>query len=155
MIQRVQSLFILTVLLGLILGLIFQWPFFVWSENIPEIKGYECMVGEQFKISLLTDMKLFISCLLILLMNLFILFDFKQPKRQFKRLRLSLLMHILNALIVVFTGSSIAKENGLPFNLMSTTPYLWCLIFLFFVQFLALRSVKKDLDLLASADRLR
>ena len=155
MIQRVQSLYIVSIVLCLTLGLIFHWSLFLWTDNLPSQLIGDCPVGETYEISLLSDIKLFISCLLTLLLSMFSLLSFKNLKRQLTLLKFNAGLILNNSFFIVLVGWSNAKQFQLPFNLMSTTVYFWVIMGLLFVNYLAIRGVRKDIHLLASADRLR
>ena len=150
MIQRVQSLFILLVIISCTLLLVF--PYKIYSAMNPQPMIIEITMLPLFKaqnVSALVFLPAILN-LVVLLLACTALFSFKKRLSQIKLLRFSVLILVLNIvcmyLINFFPVDVPARSVRWAF-VLPVLSLLSC--------YLAIRFIRKDEDLVRSADRLR
>ncbi|MGN0032886.1 MAG: DUF4293 domain-containing protein [Candidatus Limimorpha sp.] len=157
MIQRIQSLFML--LSAIVSGLLFFIPLAIVSYGEGSISLTTCGVVNQvvegtFGFSF--TLPLVILAALGVLIPIFAMLRFKRRKFQINLNRINILVNaVFVLLVVVYYLPAIEKSFDLVDveNVVYYGAVLPILSMLF--SFLAIRGVKKDIDLLNSVDRLR
>ncbi|MDP4267370.1 MAG: DUF4293 domain-containing protein [Bacteroidota bacterium] len=159
MLQRVQSLYLA---IAFILGiLMFFFPFITYgffSHKFElSVLGLHQLVGEPvlYKIS---TVPLIIISILVEIIFVVAIFLYKNRSLQMRMIRLNMLLNLL--IFVAVSLYSTQVENGLGVELknQATTAYSIGIVFPLINEvllFLALRGVKKDDELVRSADRIR
>ena len=150
MIQRVQSVFIFLMVLGCSLLLVF--PYKVYSAMNPQPMIIEITLLPLYlsgDVSKLVYIPALLN-LLILILSLLALFSFKKRKKQLSYLNLTLLLSLALLSSMYFLDFYSVDEKAKSIRWAFILPAL-NLIF----SFLASHFIKKDEELVRSADRLR
>ena len=162
MLQRIQTLYLFLVLVLSVL--LFMVPFceFPFSENLGlasqkyvfNIYGFHFHDSEgEAKIAFNFNFPLLIN-LLIILNSVVIIYVFKNRKLQLRLGKLNLLLiSIILGIVFSYTGtysSFISLEHSTSYRVGAYLPLLSLVL-----NYLAIRAIKKDEDLVRSADRIR
>lgn len=151
MIQRIQSLFLLLVILCL--GGMFLAPIATFDKTVLTVQGIEVEENGEALDSLL-PFPLSPIVLGLLLLTIFILFSYRNRKRQLLLGRLNYFLILALVVVVFLSISDIQKQlndgNSNPYGLAAYLP----IISLGF-HLLANRAIKRDEELVKSLDRLR
>lgn len=162
MIQRIQTIFLFTS--GIIILLLFVFPIAFYDGGIEGVQtlqfsllGIKSLVplspGEETIFHPLITMPLVAFVCIIAILSLSIIFFFKNRKRQLKLIKVSILLTII-LIVGIFIIYSRVITSQLVVNETFNTGAFFPLITLLFLV-LAYRGVKKDDKLVRSADRLR
>lgn len=162
MIQRIQTIFLFTS--GIIILLLFVFPIAFYDGGIEGVQtlqfsllGIKSLVplspGEEAIFHPLITMPLVAFVCIIAILSLSIIFFFKNRKRQLKLIKISILLTII-LIVGIFIIYSRVITSQLVVNETFNTGAFFPLITLLFLV-LAYRGVKKDDKLVRSADRLR
>ncbi|HPQ08670.1 MAG TPA: DUF4293 domain-containing protein [Bacteroidia bacterium] len=142
MIQRIQSVYLF--LITILSTLLFFFPF---QQNIVDLK----IISLKLDILNSTNTLLFIASLInliILIDSLTIIFLFKNRKLQMK---MCIYLAIMNLICLVLMYLSGTKSEGIPiYKLPFIIPVINIIL-----SILAYRNIKKDEELVRSADRIR
>jgi hypothetical protein len=150
MIQRIQSIFLLLVALCL------ACTFFVDIAQVGEatlsVHGIEA--PETISVAPFLPFPLSAMVIGLVLLTLFVLFSFKNRKRQLLLGRLNYLLILVFIVLTFLSISDLQKE----LNDINANPYLWGAylpIISLGLHLLANRAIKRDEELVKSLDRLR
>ena len=156
MIQRIQSVYLLLSIIAL--GLTFFFPLMAYYG---ELHTYQFNIIEMQNLvpSTISVFKSFFTLPLltvlgiILLLSILIIFKYKNRKLQLQLTRINMLLNLI-LIIAIFFGYSRYIQSVIDVEEQFKTAAFFPLISLVFLV-LAYRGIKKDDDLIRSADRLR
>jgi Domain of unknown function (DUF4293) len=157
MIQRIQSLLLLLVV---ILGVLFSFfPIlqFTGYENTYVMNAYKSVLAEDVSIVIAKNMGVGVMQGLILLVALATVFLYKKRSLQMKLSKLNILLIALQIAAIVMYSDVVkelmeteANDIVMGFKFGAIIPVLSLML-----TYVAIRFIKKDDDLVKSADRLR
>lgn len=151
MIQRIQTVYLLLVVICL--SLVFVFPFASYIV-VSETYVFDVM-GMNINGENLTKFPFYVAAVLSVLISLFTIFSYKNRKKQLKIGRINYLV-ILTIIVLSFVN---VRTNRTIFEdvevLVSYKVGLFLPVAALAFLFLANRSIKKDEDLIKSLDRLR
>lgn len=150
MIQRIQSLYLLLIFIGCIC--IFFFPLANYLEYQFTILGAKQLVSETTLILKLNTIPLIVIISVIGILSLITIFLYKNRPLQIKLSRIILLLNIIFIVIVFFYTDIIEKKihNTSQYSISSFIPLITLIL-----SFLTVRAIRKDEELIKSADRLR
>lgn len=134
MIQRIQSIYMLLLILVNIIVIIY-------IDNNPEIPLSETYFG--FFRSYVTDYFFLEICSILVIVNILL---YKKPKIQINFLRV-LIFALIFGLFNFFDERSLAKSLK--------DPTLFYFVISFTLTFLSIKSIKKDISIIGSSNRIR
>lgn len=155
MIQRIQSLYLFLVLIFTLLFLFFPLGSLEIGSDIFIIKTWgispdsEDVIGEYSNLPGLVSLVL---AFVVMLLTLFTIFRFKNRLLQIKLGKINILIHMLMVVSAFFFVDSVKKglEDFFSYGIAIIFPLLSMIMIL-----MANRAIRKDEQLVRSADRLR
>jgi hypothetical protein len=161
MLQRVQSLYLFA---ALILGILMYFlPFYSYVVSSSKFEfyylGLSQISGDNMKNITINTLPLIIIGPISNLLILTTIFLYKNRKLQMKLVRLAMLLYVsIFAIIIIYSNNieeqikkSFSNDNfNLQYSIGLSLP-----IIIYFLLFMALRGIKKDEELVRSADRIR
>ena len=157
MIQRIQSLYLLLVVL--ICGMLFLFPIAEYTKDasiyVFDVLGIKNITDKSNPIEIISTLPVLLILIVVMLTELISIFLFKNRKLQIRICSLNILL--LTALLATIfwysdkAETAIGQEGAITsFSIGAVVPIV-ALMF----TFLAIRSIKKDEELVRSADRIR
>lgn len=160
MIQRQQSIYLFLIVL---IGFVFTFSDITLYSGKAKQSGQEInysisLLHSQIEPSNTTDgthFSIAVSIVLLSLFSLVYIFMYGQLKRQLTFVTANFGLIAIVLINVYLIKGRIGEKNNLTYQELDLNWPIFVLLGLLILNFLAYRGIKKDLDLLASADRLR
>ncbi len=156
MLQRIQTLFLLIVFIISITSIFLPFAGFKTDDLVLYAYGVKLnsnasglVITDMTKMSVLLIMILFI---LVSIFTLFIIFKYNNRLLQIKSCRLSILIHIIIVVLIFYTTDLFEKELALKaqYKLGAVLPLISLILL-----YLSISAIRKDENLVKSANRLR
>ena len=150
MIQRIQSVYLLLIFIGSVC--IFFFPLANYVDYQFSILGAEKLVSEPLLILKLNTIPLIGIISIIGSLSFITIFSYKKRALQIKLTRLILFLNVIFIAIIFIYTDIIEKKihNTSQYSLGSYIPLVTLIL-----AFLTVRAIRKDEELIKSADRLR
>ena len=156
MIQRIQTLYLFIATIAIALTFIFPIAGYYGELHIYQLNAFEMknmVPGEPSIFSSAFAYPISIFVVAIALICLFIILMFKNRKRQISLTKIAVLLNIILIIALFFVYSRMIQAEIAVEESFKTGAFLPLISLVFML--LAIRSIKKDDELIRSADRLR
>ncbi len=150
MIQRIQSLYLALVIAGCIC--MFFFPVANFTDYQFTLLGAKLLTKEPMHLLEINAIPLVIINIIIAVLSLIIIFQYKNRPRQFRLSRILILTNVMLIVVIFFFTDLIEKKlvETSRYSVSAVIPLITLLL-----SFLASRGIRKDEELVKSSDRLR
>ncbi len=152
MLQRIQTVYLSFVFVFTLLFLLFPLGTIHMADEIIVIKTWGLSSDMGFEYNAILGYLALIVSFLIMILTVYTVFKFKNRLLQIKLGKINIFLHVILVVGYFFFLDSIKKgyENSFSYGIAVLFPLLSMILIL-----MANRSVKKDEELVRSADRIR